>query len=218
MTTQFQGLSVGIRSVAIPPYRRIRQTYVNDCDIVASATQYTFGTAIQFNLNSTFAPGGGAGRAHQPLLRDTLAAQYTRYRVRAVAWEIDFVCVSGTDAFCVAVRLVQPGDASTIGAATEAVVLEKSQTWSHILVPNSSTVMAKFRGSFPLHTLLGLTTQEYEANVEDYAALVGASPARLLGLEVAATNINAGTATPVRGIGRLTFEVDYFQPTPIAQS
>ncbi len=69
-----------------------------------------------------------------------------------------------------------------------------------------------------MHTLLGLTKQEYEANVEDYNALVGASPSRLLGLELAVTNTNAGTASSIRAIGRLTFDVVYFQPTPVAQS
>lgn len=218
LARQFAGLSVGVRSVFIPPYRRVFETYVNDCDTVASATQYTYGTAVQFNLNSTFAPGGGGARAHQPYGRDTLAVQYQRYRVHAVAWEIDCIAVSGADSFLLSARLVQPGDATTLGGATVAVGAEKSQTWTQILIPNSSHAMGKFRGSLLMHKALGLGREEYESNTQDYAALVSASPVRVLGLELAVMNINSGTATSTRNIGRFTFETVYFQPTPLAQS
>ncbi len=60
---------------------------------------------------------------------------------------------------------------------------------------------------------------EYETSIDGvYDAAVGASPSRLLGLEIASTNMNAGTAFALRAIGRLTFEVEYFQPTPLPQS
>jgi hypothetical protein len=105
-----------------------------------------------------------------------------------------------------------------MGASTLTVAAEKPQTVTHIIVPSSGRALVSVKGGGPLHKLLGITREEYESNTEDYSALVGASPARVLGLEVALINLDTNDAEFVRGIARLAFMVHYYQPTPIAQS
>ncbi len=217
---QFQGLSVGLRMEVIPATRRAVQNYCNDCTVSSSVTQNTYGTAVSFLLNSTFAPGGAAATAHQPYLRDTLAAQYGRYRVNAAYWELEFAngtyTAATVESGIITVRLIMPGDSTTIGASTTSVAAEKPLTWSKMIVPNTPAGHAVFTGGGPIHQLLGIPKQQYEANLEDYAALVSASPSRVLSLEVAVAF--QSVSMTARGFGRIMYDVEYFQPVPVAQS
>ncbi len=192
---------------------------MNHADLAASGTSRTYGTAVVFLLNSLFAPGGTAATAHQPYLRDTLAGQYRRYRVESVAWQMDAVINSAaTGTYFVTARVIQPGDVSTIGATTVAVGAEKFQTWSEIMVASGPRQLVTFRGSSPVYKLLGLTRDEYEAQLETYSAAAGASPAQSLGFELAVAQLNGTGTDSVQVVGRIMYKSMWFEPIVVAQS
>jgi len=218
MTNAFAGLSVGEGLNFLPLRRVVKQNYVCICNPQCSATANTYGTAVDILLNSVFAPGGTSG-AHQPYGFDTLAAQYQRYKVHAIDWEFEITNPPATaDPVVVSTKIGQPGFSYTIGATTTSILLEKPQTQTAIIVPGSPFAVRKLRGRVSMHKVLGLTELEYAANLEDYSALVSASPSRVLTLQVAVSNMVAATQTQCYGYMRLYFTVEYFQPTVVAQS
>lgn len=171
------------------------------------------GVSTTFNLNSMFSPTGGAT---QPYGFDQMAALYGRYKVYSVT--ISLTVSKGTDAqnTMYAHALIQnPSGGATLTGLSGGDVEERPNgvTW---VVGN---IPVHWNAHFDISTLCGINKREFEANVEDYAALVSASPARIATMQLAVSN--AASAQTSKGVDwRVLIEYDcvFFQRITQADS
>lgn len=149
------------------------------------------GTEIVFNLNSIFAPRTSGG--HQPYGRDQLAALYQRYKVHHVKVEITLLPqLVTTSVRALAMSLQTPeGGLSTTGLD---VGFFDEKPGSEVFWQDSRT--RHIVREIPIHTLCSVNQDEFNANTEDFAALVSASPAKIPTLHLSAASTDAnGTYT-----------------------
>jgi len=151
----------------------------------------TAGTPQIYLLNSTAAPGGST--AHQPYLRDQWAGFYAKYkvhRVRAIITVLPYgPSLADTSvlqsALCHAT--IVPGDAFSLLNQTAQAVLEKDLAgmWIPSAAPQTFTL------SWDIAKVCGITKQQFEANIEDYAAANGSSPNKAVVFHLAAMGMFA---------------------------
>jgi hypothetical protein len=183
-------------------------------------TQNKFGTATALVLNSLFAPVSGG---HQPYGFDQLAALYQRYKVTGVDIRLtvepalyDAAASNSTQLF--AMLVLPPGVSGTIGGSTVDVILEKPLSAHISVTPGSGSNTINIKQHFDVSRYLGVTRAQYNANIEDYQALCTASPARVLTLEFATTNVSTTTAAGLRVTLEADFHAEFFQRTILTQS
>ncbi len=177
-------------------YCRLRWGTVYAMNVDAS-TVYVAGTRIVVNLNSLYDTMFGQP---QPYMFDTLATLYRRYKVTGGRVRLDFNTVSsGPVWYCT--RIHAPGDASTIQGNALTDIVERPRTVVKTHSNGAPTQSLEF--DFKVWEIAGITKSQFEANIEDYSALVSASPSRIPFMEVAI----AGPATT--GVGMVTLHVDF---------
>ncbi len=85
-------------------------------------------------------------------------------------------------------------------------------------VPNSAVILltgsgnhnwARFQQRFDISTLVGCSRAEYRANVEDYAALVSAAPARVTPFEINVAPVTAASVNIEYHI-TVSYDVEFF--------
>jgi hypothetical protein len=208
-------LIAGPRVDPFPPRRSASLRYNQIDTILTTGTEFVFGTALSWTLNSLFAPISGG---HQPYGFDTLAALYNRYRVRSVDMELTIMYNGGVQNSIVGGVVLPPGVSATIAASTYNIVSEKPLSFMVPIVggTNTGTVFVKQR--FDIAKISGLTRKEFEANVEDYAAVVSASPSKVAKLEIASCGVQTTTATSSKVLTTLVFHCDFWERTILAQS
>jgi hypothetical protein len=188
----------------------------------SGATSTTSGaTPLQYVLNSLFAPGGS--NAHQPYGFDTLATLYRRYRVNAVEVEIEFTTVQQlaakadpTDAI---MMFTPPGSSvSTVFVALAASIFaEKPGGEVRRCVPGHPSALQTVRRMLPMHQLVGVSKSEYEANVEEYAALVSGDPTRTTSLFLNCAGFGTISASIYWRV-KLSFHAEFWERLILAQS
>jgi hypothetical protein len=171
----------------------------------------TCGTPLTYLINSTAAPGGST--AHQPYLRDQIAAFYAKYKVHRVRAHITLIPYGPSLADTSVVQaalchsVIVPGDAYSLVNQSAQAVLEKDL--SGMIIPGANP--QKFSLSFDIASIVGMTPAQFATNIEDYAAANGSSPNKAVSFQLAAIGMFAVTKSV--GITAL-FEMDteWFEP------
>ncbi len=177
------------------------------------------GTPYLFNLGSIFEPRAGG---HQPFGFDQMAALYARYKVHKVRIHVETLYVapgtSGITAGFQVVGVFPPGSAQTTLNVLTAGNMGENFNVSTKLVSAANVVPLVFDATYDIATIAGLTREEFESNVEDYSALVTASPTRYPFLEVNQSAYTAADAAGYRHNVTLTFFVEFWQRISLAGS
>lgn len=171
------------------------------------------GTAIVYNLNSLFLPVAGG---HQPFGFDQMATLYQRYRVNKVRVKVESYQNSGVLALGAQVIAVLPpgSTTTTTGLLTAFAFGENYNGSTQTMVPYTRPTV--FEATYDIATIVGLTKKELEANIEDYSALVSASPTRIPFMEVNCVNI--GAIATCSHVVTITYFCEFWQRVSLAQS
>jgi len=200
---------------------RARVTLVTKTFIAISsaATQFTLGTELVFNLNSLFNPITGQP---QPYGFDSMTPLYSRYKVDGVKATFRFL-KSNLPAvqLCGIGVAVSPASSYTQSATTVAVAADKPNTsvvpflgHTDVDVPENQSWQVKFR----IADLAGLDKKEFDANVEEYAALCTASPTRIAKYLVALANISDANAYTEYLHYCIEYDCEFYDRIVLAQS
>lgn len=136
----------------------------------------------------------------QAYMYDTLSGLYRRYKVIGGRVTLKFNTVSSGPVWY-AVRIHAPGDATDITGDFISDVKELPRT--QVITHSNGAPTQELKFDYKVWEVAGITKQQFDANIEDYSALVGASPARIPFMEVAI----AGPSTS--GAGVVDFEIEF---------
>ncbi len=165
--------------------------------LAASTTPYLFGSRVVLNLNSLYDTMYGQVQAY---MFDTLSGLYRRYKVDGCRIRIRFLAYSSYPTYC-GLRVHAPGDASDITGLDLTAVIERPRT--HVLANTTGAPPAEVSFSIDFAELCGMTKAQFYNNIEDYAALVSASPARIPFLECAVASSYASA------VGNVEWHVEF---------
>ncbi len=181
-------------------------------------SNFQAGTPLTFNLGSLFAPIAGG---HQPFGFDQMAALYARYKVHKIRIRVETMPLSTPTTQSHGVQMVgifPPGSTQTTLNVLNAYSMGENFNVSTKLVATSALVPVVYDTTLDVATIAGLTKKEFEANIEDYSALVTASPTRFPILEVnLAPHVAADGTNFVSGV-TLTFVAEFWQRVSLAAS
>lgn len=157
------------------------------------------GTTYTIQPNSCFEPLDTA--ATQPYGFDQMASLYAKYKVLSATVEIQASTsgVSGITNVLTVMAQSPTGGATLAGVAGDVAAARPNV--SVAVVPTLNPVT--WRRKYVMHELLGVTKNEFDANVEEYAAPVGANPTQMPLIELGCFNLNGNFATS--GISTLIF-------------
>ncbi len=174
------------------------------------------GTPFTFNLGSLFEPRSGG---HQPFGFDQMAALYARYkvhkvRVRVETFRLGTVTLPATQV----IGIFPPGSTqTTLNVVTAMSMGENFNVSTKVHLP-SVIAPVVFETTLDIATIAGLTKKEFEANIEDYSALVSASPTRFPILEVNLAPNLTTEGDDHASVVTLTFVAEFWQRISLAAS
>ncbi len=176
------------------------------------------GTPFTFNLGSLFEPRSGG---HQPFGFDQMAALYARYKVHKVRIEVETatnVAGSTSGQAVQVIGIFPPGSAQTTLNVTTALSMGENFNVSTKVIHPQAVLPTRFVSELDIATIAGLTKKEFEANIEDYSALVSASPTRFPFLEVNLAPNTAASGIYFYSSVTLTFVAEFWQRISLAAS
>lgn len=183
-------------------------------------TSGVFGTSNVFNLNSQFDPDQ-TGVGHQPYARDQFAGLYGRYKVKKVTIDVSFTNPSAGACLGCALLVTNPANGATLAGSLYDKIKERPLTWVGILNEGGGSQIVRFRKTFPVYKLLGVTKQQFDADVGIYDALSGNNPDSTNGitqLKVAICDMAGGSSATCLISVRITMHTDWYQRLTQAQS
>ncbi len=168
-----------------------------------------------FNLGSLFAPEAGG---HQPFGFDQMAALYARYKVHKVRIRVETIQTTTSTGASQVVGIFPPGSTmTTLNVLTAQTMGENFNVSTKVMHP-LSTSPTVYSTTLDIATIAGLTKREFEANIEDYSALVSASPVRYPFLEVNLAPLALGNGDAYSSCVTLTFVAEFWQRISLAAS
>lgn len=207
---------LGPVSDAFPTRIRRQMVWCENFAINTGAVQGQCGTELLIKLNGIFQPY--SGNTHKPYGFNTLAAIYQQWIVRRARVELNIISASDNAAYQLAVGIgVSPpaGFISLTGLALSDV-MEKSDYDVKFLEATGWSVIKRFTVDIPRIT--GLTPNQFQADIAEYAGLNTADPAKIVYLRLASANLSNTDNRPVRIIVRIFYEVEWFDRIIIAAS
>jgi len=189
-----------------PPVLYTRLTYV-DQGSVGSPGDSTmhFGGENVYNLNSVYDPyvAGGVNNHNTTALGLTeIGNLYYRYKVHQVEIKVTFyhphvntITESNETTGLYAGIIVNNPSllASTLAGNDFGRVSKLPSVWTKV-VPAAGPGKCEFRQKFDLHTLFELTKLQYETDINNTTAGVGANPSTLCQMAVALADSNGGAS------------------------
>lgn len=195
-------------------------TFCEHLALGSAATQWTAGTENVWRLNSLFDPDLTGG-THQPYGMDQMAGLYDKYIVHKCRIELLSVPQPGTAGQLAlptsVVYSVQPSSATySLSAAILQDIAEKP--FNAVRFSDLSGTNVHFSTEMNLWDVEGVTKNQYLDDVDQYAALVGATPTRTPYLRAAVINLQNTTVVYHSVLVKLTFTAEFFQRTILAAS
>jgi hypothetical protein len=175
--------------------------------ITSNANGLLCGTAATFQPSSTFEPF--AGQTSQPYGRDQMAALYGKYKVLDFSVAIDTNVSTGSGPQAIIIQMLHQPPTGGIDLAGVSGSLSAARPNVTSMLPGFN-VRDHYERKFRMHELLGITKKEFDADVEDYAALVGANPAQMPTLKFYVSNTTDGTQSTVGILVTLIQRVQFF--------
>ncbi len=175
------------------------------------------GTPYTFNLGSLFEPRSGG---HQPFGFDQMAALYGRYKVHKVRIVVETMPINANtqSGGAQVVGVFPPGSAQTTLNRLTAVSMGENFNVSTKLIHLNAVAPTVFSATYDIASIAGLTKKEFDANIEDYSALVTASPTRFPFLEVNFAPNVLGNGDDFASVVTITFVSEFWQRISLAAS
>lgn len=197
-----------------PTSAKVQLRYTNILTGVqaSGSSGYTIGaTTYKLQLNSLFEPLDGDPL--QPYGFDQMAALYGRYKVHKVGVKLQWFSHASPGTVG-AFALHPPEDATTIASTVGFQTAAKSNVSTQIQAAATSGGGGVFTPlswskTYNLHEVLGISRQEFESNVEEYSALVGANPARMPLLELGCWNMLGTASATYAVVITLVFDAEF---------
>lgn len=166
-------------------------------------------SGYRFRLNSVYDPDA-SGTGEQPYQYDSMTAIYKKYLVRAVYIDLTFSDPSVDGLWCGwSLR-----SATTTGDIPNGLTLGdimSRPTFRCVPLNNTGAQVVTLRERVPIHTVLGLSAQQYEAGVLDFGAAYNANPSSEADLELFVIDPNSLVSPQyVRVAGRLVYDVQFW--------
>jgi len=187
-----------------PPRQKKIFNFSRSFLLTSSLTAETFGTEYLLALNDAAQPDSSG---NVPYGWGTYLNLYNRYRVDAA--EIDVQFTAPTQSCYPAAAIQASSDAFTLTSNTIDTSLQYPGCFGQ---PLSSTgeQSARFTQRIQMHQLEGLTKPEYDAAVDQYAALTTTGPALPLFLRLALANYLDADASSCIVILKVAFHVTLY--------
>ncbi len=173
-----------------PSMATVKLRFTYKLTVTGNATASLIGPATPYllQLNSINEPLDTA--AAQPYGHDQMAALYGRYKVKSVQVAFLHGCTTGN---LLVIATQPPEGGQTIGGADGGLIAARPNV---AIVPSPVLAYQKpeiWRRTYKISELLGLTDAEYDANVEEYSAAVGANPTRMPTVEIGTFGLTIGS-------------------------
>lgn len=144
---------------------------------------WTFGDALNVGITNAYSPISGT---HQPYGWDQMAALYRFYKVIGFKYKATAIITgqaANSPAVALGVRPVPVNENAALTASALATALERPGTSvSYTQYGGRPTIQ---QGSVDIPNLMGVTNEQFTADVSQYAALCTAAPSRYPYLQVA---------------------------------
>ncbi len=173
---------------------------------------WTFGTTLNLGITNAYSPISGT---HQPYGWDQMAALYRYYKVVGFSYKVTAVQYVGSTAGALGVRAVPVNENSTMSATNLAQQLERPGTKTRLLVAGAGKPPS-ISGTVDIPTILGVSREQYDADVSEYAALCTAAPNRYPYIQIAYAGVNNAAFAYV--IVECVYTVNFWQRITQAQS
>lgn len=162
----------------------------------------------RFRLNSIYDPDV-TGTGHQPYQMDQLTAIYTKYLVKACYVDITF---SNPSVAGLWVGWSFHPDTTNNDDPTGKQLDDLIERPNFTCVPISDfgTQAITCRVNIPIHQVLGLTAAQYTAVTDQYGAAYNANPLSQAYLDLFIVDPNSLGTSYVRAVGRLVYDVQFF--------
>lgn len=170
-----------------------------------------FGTALNVGVTNAYNPITGT---HQPYGWDQMAALYRFYKVIDFKYKITMVQYIGTQFSALGVRPVPVNENSTI--STQNIGNQAERPDMRIAFATAGTKPAVLSGRIDIPKLLGVTPEQFDADVSEYSALCTAAPNRYPYLQVAVAGQNVAVTAWV--LIECEYTVHFWQRITQAQS
>jgi hypothetical protein len=186
---------------------------VDRISIVTNATAFTYGTEQYVSLNNLYRSGG-----HKPYGFDTYASLYRQYKVLSCKVTFDLYTDNSNVTF--SARYYPPGSTATFSGSLVEAVAERPGTRSIHGVGWSNSPLIKTRLVFdtPIHDVIGVTKQMYDADVDLYSAAIAANPTREAKIQFATASAATTGTQSTWVLISYDFEVLFWQRSTVAQS
>jgi len=175
------------------------------------------GTEHLFRLNDINDPDATGG-THKPYGYSQMSAFYSHYLVRATRVTLatgSNVTINGRNHLLLVQSQPSTATYSLTGNAASDVI-EKSQGTAIYLNAVGDSSTKNF--AFPMHVVEGISAQQWQSDLPDYAAAFGSDPAKTPFLRIAAANIWDTNTDTIEVMVTLCFEVELFDRIVMASS
>lgn len=173
-----------------------------------------FGTEKIYALNSLYDPDV-SGVGHQPYGFDTMSALYRKYKVNGCLVELTFSDPSA-DGTVVAATIQPPAGTKVLQNEDVSEVKERPYTFTRSI--NDSGSQNKYVKSYvPIAALSGLTPLQFKSDMDIYAANMGANPAAIPKLRIAASN-QRSNSQDIQCSVKLTYYCQVYDRVTLNQS
>lgn len=174
------------------------------------SSTWTVGDVLNLRVNNAYDPINGT---HQPYGWDQMAALYRYYKVVGCSYKITGLAFPDKNLVLV-VRPVPVNENLSIANTALATVAER---------PGTKLAFAQFGGPIPSITgtvdiprQLGVSQEQFDADVSEYSAAVTAAPSRYAYTQIGVCGTDATTFMHV--VIEVTYTVNYWQRITQAQS
>lgn len=154
---------------------------------------------LTVGITNAYSPISGT---HQPYGWDQMAALYRFYKVIGFKYKVTGINYVGSTACALVVRPVPVNENAGMNPASLYTVLERPDTRVRYLVAGAG-YPPSIEGNVDIPKLMGVTQEQFDADVSEYAALCTAAPSRYPYLQVAV----AGSSTSASAY--VVIEVEY---------
>ncbi len=216
-----RGIGRGIKGLGFnqvnpfPPIMYTKQTY-SDLDTYTTGAGGILGVEQIFSMNDMFDPDF-TGVGHQPYGRDQMALLYNRYKVTKITVNVIFSDPSA-DGLFVVIMQSPPSQSVTLTGKNLGDASEKPNTIIKYLNDSGSQIVNMGKQTYPMYKLAQVTPLQYKANLEDFAALTGVSPAKRPFLRIAIGSVRGTAGTTCLGMVRLIYHVQWYDRVSLGQS
>lgn len=173
---------------------------------------WTFGTTLNVGITNAYSPISGT---HQPYGWDQMAALYRFYKVIGFKYRVTGIQYIGTSATALGVREVPVNENSTMSSTNLAQQLERPGSKVKFLVAGAGQPPS-IEGSVDIPKVMGVTQEQFDADVSEYAALCTAAPSRYPYVQVAIAGVNSSASAYV--VIECEYVVHFWQRITQAQS